>query len=160
MTHVRFVGIWTGRLILVMSGMALVTAAPIPDATATPSLSQAAAPVGEVGLGSVMLPRQVLADGQPLEAGTYQLRLTSEPAQPETPGQLAALNRWVEFLQDDEVKGREVVSIVPPGEIAEVASSGSPGPGVALVQMLKDADYVRIWINRDGTHYLLHLPPR
>jgi hypothetical protein len=26
------------------------------------------------------------------------------------------------------------------------------------VDVLKEGDYVRVWINRDGTHYLIHLP--
>ena len=26
------------------------------------------------------------------------------------------------------------------------------------VPVLKDGDYVRIWVNHDGTHYLLNLP--
>ncbi len=108
-------------------------------------------------LGSVAIPRSVLANGERLAAGTYQLRLTDESAQPEAAGQLPSLNRWVEFVQGDEVRGREVVSIVPPDEIGDVASAGTPSPGTSLVQMLKDNEYVRIWINQGGTHYLIHL---
>ena len=109
-------------------------------------------------LGSVAIPRSVLANGARLAAGTYQLRLTDESAQPESAGQLPALNRWVEFVQGGEVRGREVVSIVPPDEIGDVAGAGTPSPGTSLVQMLKDNEYVRIWINQGGTHYLIHLP--
>ena len=119
---------------------------------------QAGVPAGETALGTVSLPRQVLADGRQLAAGTYDLRLTTDPAQPETPGQLGSLNRWVEFVQADEVRGREVANIIPSDEIGDVAGSALPGPGVALVQLLRGNDYLRIWINREGTHYLLHLP--
>ena len=134
--------------VAILTGMSVAAAA----------ARQAGVPAGETGLGTVSLPRQVLADGQQLTAGTYDLRLTTDQAQPETPGQLASLNRWVEFVQADEVRGREVASIIPADEIGVVAGSTPPGPGVALVQMLKGNDYLRIWINRDGTHYLLHLP--
>ena len=110
-------------------------------------------------LGSVLIPRSVMADGEQLPAGTYQVHLTGDSAQPDAAGQSPTLNRWVEFVQGDEVRGREVVSIVPPDEIGDVAGSATPGPGVALVQMLKDNEYLRIWINQAGTHYLIHLPP-
>ena len=33
-------------------------------------------PAGDLALGSVRVPRKVMANGQPLAAGTYQLRLT------------------------------------------------------------------------------------
>ncbi len=108
-------------------------------------------------LGSVAIPRSVLADGERLSAGTYQLRLTDESAQPDAAGQSPSLNRWVEFMQGDEVRGREVVSIVPPDEIGDVAGAGTPSPGTSIVQVLKDNEYVRIWINQGGTHYLIHL---
>ena len=110
-------------------------------------------------LGSVAIPRSVLANGERLAAGTYQLRLADESAQPEPAGQSPALNRWVEFVQGDEVRGREVVSIVPSDEIGDVADAGTPSPGTSLVQTLRDNEYVRIWINQGGTHYLIHLPP-
>ena len=67
------------------------------------------------------------------------------------------LERWVEFRQDDEVKGREVVSIVPQSEIDSVAKSAPPGSGTARVEMLKDNDYLRVWVNQNNTHYFIHL---
>lgn len=134
--------------IAILAGMSIAVA----------TARQAGVPGGETALGTVTLPRQVLADGQQLAAGTYALRLTTDQAQPETPGQLASLNRWVEFVQANEVRGREVASIIPADEIGDVAGSAPPGPGVALVHMLKGNDYLRVWINRDSTHYLLHLP--
>ena len=33
-----------------------------------------------------------------------------------------------------------------------------PPSGGSKVQMLKGNDYIRVWINRGGTHYLMHLP--
>jgi hypothetical protein len=56
------------------------------------------------------------------------------------------------------VKGREVVSIVPSAEIGQVADSKPPRAGASKVELLKGNDYLRVWINRQGTHYLIHLP--
>jgi hypothetical protein len=33
------------------------------------------------------------------------------------------------------------------------------GSGGARVEMLKGNEYVRVWINRGGVHYLIHMPP-
>ena len=114
-------------------------------------------PTGEVGLGSVELPRRVMADGRALAAGTYDLRVTADSANPDAPGQLAVLERWVEFRQGDEVKGREVVSIVPQSEIDSIAKSAPPGSGTSRVEMLKENEYLRVWVNQNNTHYFIHL---
>ena len=114
-------------------------------------------PTGEVDLGSVELPRRVMADGRTLASGTYDLRVTVDSANPDAPGQLAVLERWVEFRQGDEVKGREVVSIVPQSEIDSVAKSAPPGNGTVRVEMLKGNEYLRVWVNQDNTHYFIHL---
>ncbi len=114
-------------------------------------------PTGEVRLGSVELPRRVMADGRTLASGTYDLRVTADSANPDAPGQLAVLERWVEFRQGDEVKGREVVSIVPQSEIDSVAKTAPPGSGTSRVEMLKDNEYLRVWVNQDNTHYFIHL---
>ncbi len=107
-------------------------------------------------LGSVALPKKVLADGQPLAAGTYTLRLSSEPVKPVV-GQSAESNRWVEFVQGGQVKGREVASVVAAADVKLIAKMATPPPGTAKVQLLKGSEYLRIWINRAGTHYLIHL---
>ncbi|MDP6580023.1 MAG: hypothetical protein QF681_05150 [Vicinamibacterales bacterium] len=114
-------------------------------------------PTGTVSLGSVELPRRVMADGRTLASGTYDLRVTASSATPDAPGQLAVLERWVEFRQGDEVQGSEVVSIVPASEIDGVAKSAPPGSGTARVELLKDNDYLRVWVNQDNTHYFIHL---
>jgi len=114
-------------------------------------------PTGEVSLGSVELPRRVMADGRALASGTYDLRLTAGSASPDAPGQLAVLERWAEFRQGDEVRGREVVSIVPQSEIDGVAKSAPPGSGTARVELLKGDDYLRVWVNQNNTHYFIHL---
>jgi hypothetical protein len=118
----------------------------------------AGVPAGELALGTVRIGRRVMADGKPLSAGTYRLRLTAQEASPRAAGQAPELSRWVEFLQGNQVKGREVASIVPGSDIRQVAKGAVPAPGSAKVELLKGNEYLRIWINRGGTHYLIHLP--
>jgi hypothetical protein len=107
-------------------------------------------------LGSVSLPKKVMADGQPLAAGTYSLRLSSEAVKPVV-GQPAESERWVEFVQGGKVKGRELASVVAAADVKQIAKMATPGPGGSKVQMLKGSEYIRVWVNRAGTHYLLHL---
>jgi hypothetical protein len=118
----------------------------------------ASVPAGELALGSVRITRRVTADGKPLAAGTYQVRLTADEAKPDVAGQTAKLERWVEFVQRGQVRGREVVSIVPQQEIGQVADGSPPRAGGSKVELLKGNDYLRVWINRGGNHYLIHLP--
>lgn len=115
-------------------------------------------PAGEAALGTVNLPRAVTADGQTLPAGDYEVRLTARSASPAAAGALAVLERWVEFSQGGEVKGREVATLVPGAEIGEVAQVAAPGPGSPRVELLRENEYLRVWIHQDGTHYLIHLP--
>lgn len=117
-----------------------------------------AAPTGEVALGTVRIPRAVTADGKPLPAGAYTVRVTAQEAKPEAVGTTESLERWAEFLQKGEVKGREVVTIVPASEVKVVAKDAPPAAGGQKVQMLRGNDYLRVWFNRGGTHYLVHLP--
>ena len=67
-----------------------------------------------------------MADGKPLAAGTYVVRLTTDEAKPAT-GQSAGAERWVEFVQKGQVKGREVVSVIPDSDIAQVAERPEAG---------------------------------
>ena len=76
------------------------------------------------------------------------------------PGQ--QMERWAEFLQGGKVAGREVVSIIPAAEVKDL----QPGPDAeprasagSKVEMLKGNEYLRVWINRGGVHYLIHMPP-
>ena len=57
------------------------------------------------------------------------------------------------------VRGREVVSIVPQSELSTVTKGAAPASGRSRVETLRGDDYVRVWINRGGTHYLVHLVP-
>ena len=124
-----------------------------PNTAATPS-----APTGELVLASVRLPKAVKADGKPLAAGTYQVRLTPQQATPDAKGSTAPLERWVEFVRGGKVLGREVVTIVPQSEIALVQKDAPPKANGSKVEMLKGGDYQRLWINKGGNHYLVHFP--
>lgn len=114
---------------------------------------------GEMSLGTVRIPHAVMADGTRLQAGSYQIRVTQEDATPPAPGASAQLERYVEFVQAGKVRARAVASIVPGAEIKQVADGSIPGPGRSRVEMLKGGDYWRIWVNKGGDHYLIHLPP-
>jgi hypothetical protein len=115
-------------------------------------------PPGELALGSVNISKAVKADGKPLPAGTYQVRLTAQNATPDAKGQTTAAERWVEFVRGGKVVGREVVTIVPQAEIGLVQKDTPPARNGAKVETLKGGDYVRVWINRGGNYYLIHLP--
>ena len=135
-----------------------------PAAPATPSQPKASVPSGETVLGTVTIPRAVTADGKPLPQGQYTVRLTAQAAQPTVPGQVPDLNRWVEFVQGGQVRGREVVSIIPPDEVDDTQPGPDLDPGRAprsgsRVQMLKGNEYLRLWFSRQGVQYLIHLVP-
>jgi hypothetical protein len=123
-----------------------------------PTATAPAAPTGALPLGTVHLTKAVTADGKPLPAGTYQVRLTAEEAKPDAVGASKNVERWVEFVQGGTVKGREVVSIVPEAEVKTVVKDTPPAAGASKVQVLRGNEYVRVWINKAGNHYLIHLP--
>jgi hypothetical protein len=143
MKHVLVVGALAGALALPVS-----------------LLAQTSGASAGTALGSVTLRTAVMADGQRLPAGTYQVRLTGDAPKPGV-GQSPDSERYVEFVRGGKVVGREVATIVPQAEIGQVVNPNSPRPaaGGARVEMLKGDDYVRVWINRSGTNYLVHLPP-
>ena len=103
--------------------------------------------------GDVTIPRSVLVDGKPLPAGTYRLELRDEgpPSEGMRPG------RWIEFARNGKVAGRALAVVVPDAEIGEIAAT--PGPRNELrVDHLKGGEYIRIWLNRQGVNYLIHMP--
>jgi hypothetical protein len=126
---------------------------------AQPEGPEAATPVptGDLVLGSVRIPKAVTADGKPLAAGTYQVKLTSQEAAQNPVGQTATYERWAEFSQGGTVKGREVVSIVAKADIGKIAESSLPAAGKSKVELLKGGDYLRVWINKGDANYLIHL---
>jgi hypothetical protein len=108
-------------------------------------------------LGSVKIGRSVMADGKPLAAGTYMLRVSDEmPAK--VVGQTLDESRWIEFLQSGQVKGRELATVLSKDALKDLTrKSAAPPAGSPRVQLLKGGDYYRVWINAGGTQYLIHL---
>ncbi|HUF47167.1 MAG TPA: hypothetical protein VMM93_05065 [Vicinamibacterales bacterium] len=111
-------------------------------------------------LGTVRITRAVLANGEALAAGTYAVRL-SDAAVSAVVGQSPDGARWVEFLQSGQARGRELATVLAGEAVVEVAGRGGPASGASRVELLKGGDFLRVWINRAGTHYLVHLsiPP-
>jgi hypothetical protein len=124
-----------------------------PETAPAPSV-----PTGELALGSVRIPKAVKVDGKTLPAGTYQVKLTGQAATPPATGQTPNSERFVELTQGGQVKARDVVTIVPQSEIDKVQKDAPPPRNGSKVELLKGGDYLRVWINRGGNHYLLHLP--
>lgn len=107
-------------------------------------------------LGTVRLSRAVMADGKALAAGSYSLRVSADAVS--TPvGQASDNVKWIEFVQGGEVKGRELASVVPSAEVKQVVKGTGPAAGSAKVELLKGGEYLRVWANRGGSHYLVHL---
>ena len=124
--------------------------------TAKPAMESSTPAGASVNLGSVRIPRDVKADGKALAAGTYQVRVTETPATPPAAGQTPQYERWAEFLRNGNVVAREVVTVVPAGDIKQVAEQTPPPAGGYRAEVLKGNDYLRLWINRGGNHYLIH----
>ena len=122
-----------------------------------PNTAEEPSAPGAMLLGTVRLPKGVKADGKDLAAGTYQVRLTADEAKPDAKGSTEKLERWVEFLKGKNVVAREVVSIVPAAEAKLVQKDTPPPSGGSKVETLKGGDYVRVWINKGGNYYLVHL---
>jgi len=128
---------------LVLGGL-LVRAAP------------ASAQSGSQSLGSVRVTRGVLADGQPLAAGTYTLRLSPDVPTP-VAGETPSESRWVEFVRDGKVVGKEMAIVLTSAQITGVVSEPGPEAGSSKTQLLTGGDYLRIWVKHGGLNYLLHL---
>lgn len=105
-------------------------------------------------LGTVQIPHKVTADGKPLAAGSYTLRLTTEKGSPVV-GETAGSEMWVEFVQGTTVKGRELATVLTKDDLKEMKKPMAPG--VTMLGGEKTDGYLRIWINHGGTSYLVHL---
>ena len=126
-----------------------------------PAMAQQSGPSGgAVSLGTITLSAETRPDGQELAPGTYELRLTTREAAAIPAGPPSDVNRWVEFLQSGEVRGQEIATVITGSEISSVAKTSPPPVGAARVDALRDSEYVRIWANHEGTHYLIHLMTR
>jgi hypothetical protein len=110
-------------------------------------------------LGTVRLTKKLMADGKPLAAGTYQVRLSADEVTPAAAGQDPNGEKWVEFVRGGKVVGREVATVVSAQDISTIAKGKRPRANGTSVEMLKGGDYWRVWINKGGTNYIINLPP-
>jgi hypothetical protein len=106
-------------------------------------------------LGTVRITQPVMAGGQILEPGTYEMRLTGEHVDP-LPGQSADAEQMVEFVKDGHVMARDVAQVMP-GPTSAVGTSGGAS-SQARVERLKADDFMRVSMNREGERYLIYLP--
>ena len=132
----------------------LATAILMTGALALPSpiLAQA----GPQNLGAVNIHKDTIANGQPLPKGSYTVRAADLPVKPVV-GQTPSEYRWVEFVQDGAVKGREIAVVLSGAPATQVIKGRAPKPGAVRVETLRGNDSVRVWINRGGQHYFVHL---
>jgi len=132
----------------------IAVAALVSVGAAAQSTQPGQVPSGETALGSVRIPRAVMANGQALRAGTYQVRLTADAAQPSVPG--IQMERWVEFLRGGQVVGREVVSIIPQDEMKDLQGESTgprPAAGATRVELhwpLSHARELATWLRELG----------
>jgi hypothetical protein len=119
-----------------------------------PAALQAQTPSGS--LGTVRLGRSVVADGKVLPAGSYTLRVAAEAVTPVV-GQGPDSEKWIEFLQGGQVKGRELSSVIAATDVKAAVNENPPAPNSSKVELLKGGEYLRVWVNRGGYQYLIHL---
>ena len=136
----------------------VIFAAALAISLVTPLAISAQTRPANTALGSVTLNRKVTADGQPLAAGTYQVRLSADEPKPVV-GQSPEGERYVEFVRGGKVVAREVATVVSDADVKSIVKGPQPARGGVRVDLLKGNDYVRVWINRGGTNYILHMPP-
>src|SRR4051812_26118002 len=87
-------------------------------------------------LGTITLNKKVMADGKPLAAGTYQVRLTADTPKPAV-GETPNAEKYVEFLRGGKVMGRELATVVPASEVSKIAKSPHPKGNGVRVDTLK-----------------------
>jgi len=141
------------------TGAAALNPAAQPGADAQQEKASAI-PSGPHWLGTVRIPTRVLADGKPLPAGSYRVRLTERTADDKAVGARPELERWVEFVQGSQVKGQALAPVVPADAVETVAEATPPTRGRFTVQRLThdNDDYVRLWHNLRGDQILIYLP--
>jgi hypothetical protein len=107
-------------------------------------------------LGTVHLARSLMANGQRLAPGTYQVRLSTDVVSPVAGQQGEA---WVDFVRGGKVAGRELASVVSDTDIKSVVKGARLAGGEARVEMLREGQYWRVWLHKGANHYLIHLTP-
>jgi hypothetical protein len=110
---------------------------------------------GPSALGTVRITQPVLAGGQILQPGAYEVRLTGEHVTP-LPGQSEEAEQVVEFVSGGRVAARDVAEVMP-GSAGPIGTTGGAA-GSARVERLKADDFVRVSMSREGERFLIYLP--
>jgi hypothetical protein len=108
-------------------------------------------------LATVRLTQTVMANGYPLAAGLYELRLTNEHPTP-LPGQSAEAERWVEFVANGSIVAREAAVVLRDDDLPSEGASSVPARDGTRVELLKGGEFVRISVRRGAARYLVYLP--
>jgi hypothetical protein len=115
-----------------------------------PPASPSDADLPEIGIS-----QPVTANGKLLAPGTYRIRITGErPALPT--GEPSESQRWVEFIANGAVAGREIAEVIPVDDVPAGATAPKSAPR-AVVQLLKEGDFVRVSLWDSGARYLVYL---
>jgi hypothetical protein len=107
-------------------------------------------------LASVRIAQSVLANGKPLPAGVYELRLTNERPTALT-GQSPDAERWVEFVAKGAVVGRDVAIVLRDDDLPAEGASSVPAREGTRIHMLKGGEFLRISVKRGRERYLVYL---
>jgi hypothetical protein len=108
-------------------------------------------------LATVHIIQSVKANGYPLAAGVYELRLTNEHSTP-LPGQSSDAERWVEFVASGSVVAREAAVVLRDDDLPSEGASSVPARNGTRVELLKGGEFLRISVRRGGERYLIYLP--
>lgn len=105
---------------------------------------------------TVTISQEVMADGKPLAAGTYDIYVTDE--RPSTGAGVTDAQRVVEFAQNGQVVARTLAEVFPRATSGAVGTSGTTGRIRARAEMLRGGEFLRVsFADADG-RYLIHLP--
>ena len=121
-----------------------------------PFVVQGCTTAATVCFENIKLPVAVTANGKSLAPGVYMVRITGEHPAPAR-GQSVVSECWVDFLQNGLIVAREVASVIGPDEITDVIKGPAPARNTARVDILKERNYVRVWVNSAGIQYLVNL---
>jgi len=116
-----------------------------------------------VRLGTVVIKKGVMLDGgKQLRAGTYDVRLTRQESKPST-GTIPGVERQAEFVRRSfyrrgMVAGTAVVNVFPASDVSKIQDQEGnvPKSGTQTVEITPH-DFLRIWFNKNETHYLIYL---
>jgi hypothetical protein len=106
---------------------------------------------------TVRIPVAVLANGKPLPAGTYEVRVTNERAAA-LAGQSPDARRWVEFVAGGTVAGREAAEVLRDDDRPAIGASSEPAKDGTRVALLKGGEFLRVTLHDGAVEYLVYLP--